>query len=79
MITLSPSQRDRQGGGWTWWTKADTLVIMGWNVTEEHLAIQTEKADASVPATWAGGDSSPRQGTVRLHHYKCTGLRTPGP
>jgi hypothetical protein len=78
MITLSPSQRDREGGGWTWWTKADTLAITGWDVTEEHLAIQAEKADASVPARWAEAMSG-RRGTVTLQPYKCTRLPEPAP
>jgi len=71
MIALAPSQRDREGGGWTWWTKADTLSITGWDVTEEHLAIQAEKADLSVPATWAEAMSG-RRGTVTLQPYECT-------
>ncbi len=71
MIRLAPSQRDREGGGWTWWTKADTLAISGWDVTEEHLAIQAEKADASGAAKWAEAMSG-RQGTVTLQPYKCT-------
>lgn len=51
---------------------------MGWSPTEEHLGVQTEKADdAVVPATWAGGDSGPKHGNVSLHPYKCTGLPEP--
>ena len=71
MITLAPSQRDREGGGWTWWTKADTLAITGWDVTEEHLAIRAENADASVPARWLEAMSG-RRGSVTLQPYKCT-------
>ena len=71
MVTLGPSQREREGGGWTWWTKADTLVIRGWSVTEEDLELQTDETGSSMGARWAEG-ASRRRGTATLQPYKCT-------
>jgi hypothetical protein len=80
-VALSPGQRDRQGGGWTWWTVGDTLVIRGWSVTEEDLGVQAVKPDGSTSAEWAGGDwgTSPKQGTVSLDNYKCSELPESAP
>ena len=80
-VALSPSQRDREGAGWTWWTVGDTLVIRGWSVTEEDLGVETEKPDSSVPARWGGGDAGTgvKRGTVGLHPYKCGRLPESAP
>jgi hypothetical protein len=72
-VALAPSQRDRQGSGWSWWTVGDTLVIRGWSVTEEDLIVQAVKSDAKFPATWLSTamGTTRKRGSAYLHEYPC--------
>ena len=78
-VALSPSQRDRQGAGWSWWTVGDTLVIRGWSVTEEDLILQAVKPHGSIQASWLSQamGTGARRGTATMLSYKCQAPANP--
>lgn len=69
-VALAPSQQDRKGGGWIWWTQHDTLMISSMSPTMDDLVLSAARSDGS--ADWRGsGMAVEQQGHVGLHRYQC--------
>jgi hypothetical protein len=69
-VALAPSQQDREGGGWIWWTQHDTLRISSMSPTMDNLVVSATRPDRR--ADWRGSGMAVRQhGQVSLHRYPC--------
>jgi hypothetical protein len=74
-VALAPSQQDRKGGGWIWWTRGDTLWISSRSPTMDDLVVRAARPSGRDPADWRGvGMAASEHGRVGVHPYKCKEL-----
>ena len=70
-IELARSQTDREGGGWDWWVRGDTLNILAGTPTMEDLGVWAVRPGSEAPAQWGATGGPPETGTARLRSYEC--------
>jgi hypothetical protein len=70
-IELAKSQADREGGGWLWWVRQDTLQILAGTPTMEDLGVWSIRPGSEAAAQWGTAGSESKAGTAQLQSYEC--------
>ena len=75
LVDVAASQPDRKGGGWIWWTRADTLWVSSQSPTMDDLVIHAVRLTGKSRVSWNGtGLSINNRGHLDLEAYPCGGL-----
>lgn len=69
-VELAKSQADREGGGWFWRVRGDTLIIVATTPTMEDLGVWSVQPDSRALAHWKESDTE-EGGTAQLQSYEC--------
>lgn len=70
-IKLAQSQADREGGGWLWWVRRDTLQVLAGTPTMEDLGVWSVRPGSEASAQWGTAGGPPESGTAQLRSYEC--------